>query len=552
MKLILDEFGGIIPRAPAHKLPNKGATVAHNVKLRNGFIEPWREPCLFSKFTPLRDLAVFHSFHLHGCCVHRWPEIVQAAEISPDWNRYYISGRESYLEAVETGCECDDTYFRLGVPAPTKAPMVTATESCGRDVDARAYVYTYVNKWGEESAPSPASAIVRVADGSTVSVANIQFPDDGYGIVAANVYRATSGFREAKGKEQEKVTEYLYVGTVTFPSTSLTDNVLMKNLGQPLETDHVRMPPEGLTNIVSIDNVVRLAATRKNRVYLSENFQTFNWPVKYELTLDSTIIHMVQNNGKLFVSTDTKPYVIDVTNCDDTKCTPVIDLDFPLPDISCDYQGSAIATPFGMFYSSPLGVVLISADAKWTLVTKKWFSREDWAKVAPETARFGFYEGFLFIVTDKVSFVLDIDGEPYGDIKGTELVTISDKPVAMETSTTGQLMLLSKNGDVYAWNASEKYRPFVWESADLSLSRGDTVLGDLWSPSSVKIRTQDVKFTLVSPTSGDVFERKVIWERPFRLPRVGRHTHWRIRLEGSSPVEFVTLGTAEFTVNDGA
>lgn len=563
MKLILDEFGGIIPRAPAHKLPNKGATVAHNVKLRNGFIEPWREPCIFYDPTLNRDLPVFRSFHVHGCCVHEWPEIVQAAEISPDWNRYYISGRETYLESVVTDCDCNEGYYRLGVPAPTTAPKATGTETCGDTVDARSYVYTYINEWNEESAPSPPSNIIRVADGATVTVTGIALPPYGYGIVGANIYRAVSGFRQATGKQQEPMTVFLYVDTITFPSTSYTDTVKMIALGQAIETEDVRVPPDGLSNLVAIDSSVRLAATKKNRVYLSENFQPHNWPVKYELTLDSNIVHMAQNNGKLFVSTDTKPYVIDVSNCDDTKCTPVTDLDFPLPDISCGYQNSAIATPFGLFYSSPLGVVLISGDAKWTIVTKKWFSRDDWAKVAPDTARFGFYEGFLFIVTDKVSFILDIDGEPYGDVKGTELTTISDSPVAMETTSTGQLMLMEKNGKVWAWDKSEKYRPFVWESADLSLKKQQTVLGNittqastllgcLWSPASVKIRTEDVKFTLVSPTSGDVYSRTVIWEKPFRLPRVGRHTHWRIRLEGSSPVEFVTLGTAEHTVNDGA
>lgn len=557
MRLILDEFGGIIPRAPAHKLPNKGATVAHDVKLRNGFIEPWRELCEFAEVNS-SDV----SFHLHGCCVTSWNELVQAAEVSPDWNRYFISGRQSYLEAVSLSCKCVPSYYRLGVPAPAKAPKATGTESCGETVDARSYVYTYINEWNEESAPSPASSIIRVEDGSTVQVTGIALPPDGYGIIGANLYRAVSGFRQADGKQQTPTTVFLYVDTITFPSTSYTDTVKMTGLGQALETENVRMPPDGLSNVVALDSSVRLAATRNNRVYLSENFQPYNWPVKYELTLDSNIVHMVQSNGRLFVSTDTKPYVIDVTNCDDTKCTPVVDLDYPLPDISCGHQNSAIGTPFGMFYSSPLGVVLISADGKWHLVTKNWFSRTDWAKVAPETARFGFYEGFLFIITDKVSFLLDIDGEPYGDIRGTELVTISDKPVAMETTTTGQLMMLI-DGKVWAWDSSEKYRSFIWESADLSLRKSQTilgsittqtsaVLGSLWSPASVKIRTQEVQFTLISPTSGDRYTRKVIWEKPFRLPRVGRHTHWRIRLEGNSPVEFVTLGTADTTVNDGA
>ena len=547
MKLTLDKFGGIVPRLAPHSLPVAAAEKAHNVKLRNGRIEPWRELCEFATASGTA------SFHLRGCCVTSWDTVVNAAEVSPDWGRFYISGRNSYLESVTLSCKCDPSYYCLGVPAPTNPPVATGTESCGRDTDARSYVYTYINQWYEESAPSPASDIIRVADGSTVSVTGIELPPDGYGIIGANLYRAVSGFRDVKGKQQAKVTEFLYVGTITFPSTSFNDNVLMANLGQALETEHTRMPPEGLQNVCSIESIVQLAATKKNRVYRSERFQPHNWPVKYELTLDSTIVHMVENNGRLFVSTDTTPYVIDATNCDDTKCTPVTSLDAPLPDISCGHQGSAISTPYGMVYSSPLGVVLVSGDAKWHLLTKNWFSRDDWAKVAPETARFGFYEGFLFIITDKISFILDIDGEPYGDLKGTELTTISDSPVAMETSSAGQLMLLI-DGKVWNWNGSDKFRKFLWESRELTLDGGgnNQPLASMWSPASVKIRSDDVRFTLISPVTGDAFTRKSLGERPFRVPRVGRHTHWFIRLEGKKPVDFVDIGTATFTVNSGA
>ena len=74
-------------------------------------------------------------------------------------------------------------------------------------MDARAYVYTYVNKWGEESAPSPPSNIIRVADGATVTVSGIPAPPFGYGITEVNIYRATTGFRPADGKVQTPLTE---------------------------------------------------------------------------------------------------------------------------------------------------------------------------------------------------------------------------------------------------------------------------------------------------------------------------------------------------------
>lgn len=547
MKMTLDTFHGIIPRYPEHDLPANGALRAHDVKLRNGRIEAWREPCDFADVGK-HDV----SFHTHGCCVTGWDAVVQAAEVAPDWGRFYISGRNSYLEAVATDCHCTPTYYRLGVPAPTAPLSISTTESCGRDTDARAYVYTYVNQWYEESAPSPVTDTVQVADGTNVLVSGIQLPPDGYGIIGANVYRSVTGFRQVQGKEQNKTTDFLFVKFVKFPSTSFTDNILMLGLGQAIETEKTRMPPDGLSNLISIDQTVQLAATKRNKVYRSERFQLYNWPVKYEITLDSNIIHMGQFGMKLFVTTDTVPYVIDVQDCDATHCTQVVPIETPLPDISCGYQNSALMTQFGLVYSSPLGVVLVDSKAGWKIITSKWFSRDDWAKVAPETARFGMYEGFLFIVTDQVSFLLDINGDPYGDVDGTELVTISDTPVAMEQTSAGALMML-ENGKVRQWNGSDEFRRYYWESRELSYNKGSDPLGNTWSPSSLKIRTDGgVDFTLVNSREEDAYERVVVSEHPVRLPRLGRHLWWRVRLEGTNAVDFVDLGTAYFTVNKGA
>lgn len=73
----------------------------------------------------------------------------------------------------------------------------------------------------------------------------------------------------------------------------------------------------------------------------------------------------------------------------------------------------------------------------------------------------------------------------------------------------------------------------------------------MWSPVSGKIRTKGTEFTLISPIQPEAYKRTVMDERPFRLPRVGRHMWYKVRLRGTTPVEFVDLGTAHFTVNKG-
>lgn len=558
MNVTLSNFGGIVPRMSEHELGRTNATIAHNVVLRNGRLEPWREPCPFADVS-----ATAHSFYIWGCCALAWEEIVQTAEFAPDWDRLYITGHEQDAQVVTKSCDCKYTYTKLGVPTPATPPVASGSENCSRESDARSYVYTYVNKWGEEGAPSPASNVLTVDDGTVVTVSGIAYPPDGYDIQYANIYRAATGFRDVDGKQQKPLTDYFFVGTGAFPSTSFTDSVLMAGLSMPLSTHKYRMPPAGLQNICRPEGVARLAGTLRNQVFLSENFQPHNWPVKYELTLEATIVHMKALDQKLYVTTDTRPYVIDVSNCDDTKCTPVTDLGVALPDISCGYASSAIITPHGFIYSSPLGIVLIDPSAKWNLLTRGFFSEREWAQVKPDTARFGYYEGFLFCVTDMVSFILNIDGDPYGDVRGGEMTTISDQPIDLKTSSTGKLFILER-GKISVWDTGDTYRAFEWVSRELvgkyanpeaksyqSQNRNQTPEGATWSPASVKIRSDDVEFTLITPFNNAAYVRKVIGERPFRLPRVGRHVWFKVKLRGTAPVEFVDLGTAHFTVNAG-
>lgn len=555
MRVTLTSFGGLIPRYSRHHLGPIQASVAHDVKLRNGRLEAWRELCDYAAVPPTR-----RSFALHGCCALSWDELVTMAEVSPDWGRVYISGRKLQLEAIVVDpCTCDMEYFYVGVPAPMSPPIASAGETCDRDTDSRAYVYTYINQWFEESAPSPPSNVVRVADGVSVSVSGIALPPDGYGIVGAKIYRASTGFREDNVKTQKPVTDFQFVGIHYFPSTTFVDTVKGIGLGEVLETEKVRMPPACLQQVVSLDGVVRLAGFYKNKVFLSENFQLHNWPVKYDLTLNHNIVHMGQQDRKLYITTDSIPYIVDASGCEDLKCTPVFTGDTPLPDIGCQYQSGAIMTPHGYVYSSPLGVILFSENTKWVILTARWLSEDDWRQVLPETARFAYWEGFLFIATDMVTLLLDINGDPYGDMDKAELSTLSDRPIDMKVSRTGQLFFM-QDGHISVWNTGDELRKFVWESRELtgdnhnpqeSIPTAAPAYGATWSPASAKIRSSDTTFTLSTPLQPVAYTRKVVTDDPFRLPRVGRHLWYKIKLEGTDPVEFAELGTSHFTVNAG-
>lgn len=554
MQATISSFGGIVPRQPDHALANYQAETAHNCRLRRGTLEAWREPCKAAD-----AVAKAKTPYVYGCCYLSFPQVLEACEIGPDWPELFVTGRSEYPERGLRSNGCCMEWFRLGVPAPLTPPSASGTESCGRDSSARAYLYTYVNRWGEESAPSPASDVITVQDGSTVTVTGIAIPPEGYGIAGANVYRAATGARDADGKVQKPASGWLFVGYVKLPKTSLSDSLADAGLGMPLDTEGDSPPPDGLRNICAVEGLARLAGTVENRVYLSANLQPYNWPRKYELTLDWDVVHMKCVDQRLYVTTGSVPYVIDVSNCDDSKCTPVMEAGTPLPDVSCGSSASAIATPFGLIYSSPLGVALLDHGARWTILTKKWFTPEQWRQLRPETARFAYWQTFLFIVTDAASFVLNIDGDSLNDMHGAELTTISDSPVSMCSAPTGELVLL-EDGELRLWDMGNARRKYLWRSRELtgpghnpSAQEPNTTpsIGSMWSPASLRIRTRQVHVKIEAPT-GTAYERTVSGEKPVRLPRMGRHMWWKAELEGTEPVEYLDLGTSHFTVHSGA
>ena len=534
---VITQFGGIAPRVADHLLPPNAAHIAHNVKLRNGKLESWRE-----RENLAYGVVDAVSLVVKGCCFLTWDACVSVADFLPDYGRMFITGRAAQPE-VFTLDNCQPSYLFLGVPPPAAAPTISAAETDGRDCSARSYIYTYVNVFGEESAPSPPSRQVTVKDGTGVSITNLLAPPAGYGITQIRLYRTATAFRDGSEKEQQPLTGYLLVNTLSGTVGSTVDNKLEKFLGAANNTREVRVPPKHLRQIRHVNETSVLTGVTNNEVHFSEPYQPYNWPAAYDMTLPYHIVNMVTVDQYVIISTDGYPFVIDGgPSCEPRQCRATSQVDIPLPDIGCGYPNSAIATPFGMVYSSKDGLVLVSPDAKFQIITANWFSTDDWVELRPETVRLGYWRGYLICVTDIVSFMLEVDGQTYNDFALGALTTISDKPVDMFLTDIGELMML-EDRFISQWNTGQYLRPYLWESRELDF-------GGESSPNTVKIRTTDTLFRITAPT-GSYYERKVINEKPVRLGRIGRHLNYRIQLSGTGTVDYVALGTMKTTVNAG-
>lgn len=161
-------FNGIAPKSQARLLDNGMAQVADNIYLISSSLEPWNKPLAFATNdiasgakTIFRMSDGANSYWLSwDSDVNCIPSLIAGDEAQ----RIYYTGdgepRISNLASAKGGGTgvMPAACFVLGVPAPLVAPTVTPSGGVGA-ATSRAYIETFVTPWGEEGAPSPASAV---------------------------------------------------------------------------------------------------------------------------------------------------------------------------------------------------------------------------------------------------------------------------------------------------------------------------------------------------------------------------------------------------------
>jgi hypothetical protein len=528
-------FAGIVPRVPEHMLGDGAAVIAHDVDLSHGTIKAWREP-LTVKQLPGTTLTL----EVYGCCYFGWDTCVSVARWLPDCPRLYITGHAAYPEVAAVNfSECTLDYARLGIPAPGTAPILSYIEPGDKTVESssRAYVYTFVNWLDEEGAPSYPSTDMVCNDGDQVIVSGFDVPAPEYRVEKVRVYRRVTGFRDGREKEQEPATEWLLVGETAVGSAAFIDTKKDRYLGTALSTREVREPPADLQQIVAISDTAILCGFAGNKLYFTKPRQPWNWPLELEVTLDDNIVHIAEVDGSVFVSTTGRPYMVaGDAGCDDRPCREVVKMDYPFEDIGCGYAHSAIGTPFGMVFAGKDGLVLVNRSEQPTIITNQFFAADDWRALAPDTVRLAYHDGYLICVTDRISFRLLLDHKTYqAEAQNALLTTISDEPVDMVLSDSGELLML-QDGYVKQWNAGVRLRPYHYVTAPLMTGY------QAWMPAAeVNLLSGETTFSLVAENR-TMFSRPVALNRPFRTARLNRNRKYYVDFTGTGEVSFYRVG----------
>ena len=529
MRIRIRQFSGEFPRLNPALLPDSGATDATNVRLVSGAIQP------------LYGMESVETLELTGHdiqAIHLWEvgesdywlrfqdavSVIRSPIADDTYRRIYWSGDTrvggsvlySYTPAVSSGggTEYPNNYYKLGIPKPTVKPTTTLVSGVvdGVSTEARAYVYTYVGKMGEESAPSPPSDILICPSGaSTVNVSALTVDvsaSTSREIVSLRIYRTAVG---SSGNA-----EYLFVDTIDIAYVlPYVDTKLTDTLSEALPSTTWTPPRDSMINLGLTAHGVAYGSLGKI-ICLSEPFIPYAWPRGYELTSDTDVVAIGHYDSYLIVGTQGRPIMItgiDPANMSQQEL-PIIE--------ACVSARSMVSMGAYAIYASPNGLVMATGGAA-RLVTEGIITNREWALMTPSSIHAYQHRGkYLFFWYNPDAGFIRINQHyvsGYRDVPNDALYLID--------SSKNLVKLDSASGSPLSYS---------WKSKSVSLDRPASmtaarVLADSYA-----------SLTLSVYANGSLHHTQAITSAlPVRMPRNGRARVWQVKVAGTDPIREIAI-----------
>lgn len=536
MKIELSEFGGMAPKIEPRRLNEKLATLSQNAGFESGALAPATIGTVPSiDFAPLntsvRSILRPANSNTRLAFTSDTTGEAFASLVAPSdkWGRiYYTTALGARFTVADNyavdGLRVNPVSYKLGVltplyPAIPATPSFTVEAGSTADISRVAYVYTYVDKYGHEGAPSPPSTIVELPYGLAftcrLGFTAESLPDTNIEGALKRIYRAS--FDGSNSRWQ-------FIADVPFATSSWEDNIALGDEGEELiSTDWV--PPPILEQMVPVASAF-VAGFTGNTLCYSEAHLPHAWPEGYRSPLKYQIIGLKPTQNGLLVATTGKPYWAFGT--DPASATPV-ELDANYPCLSArsmvDMGGYVVyATHDGLVAVAGQDVKIISAD---------FIDRFTWLRdFAPADIVAFAYEGRYVFSVGSVWWAFDpADGGGFstlgnlavspGALRQAYYDAKRDVTVLLNTSGVAH-DVVSKNGTSFVWKSK------VFELPPVSFSRA-------------RVLSTDYPVTLRVIADGATHAYIVLGEDPIPLRSGALARNWQIQIEGSGRVTAVAL-----------
>lgn len=536
MKLMQDVFWGLIPRLESNLLPDRNAAVAINAKLDTGALKPFRAGTTVN--TPIKSgikksiyrFAPVAGNDNSGFWFH-WTtdvDVIRSPARNDVSERTYYTGDgipkvTDNVLALTGGTAYPVNSYTMGVPQPIITPTVTVTGTAVAEAEeedrlASAYVFTYVNSFAEESAPSPESAIVSWLPGETRTLSDLgTAPAGNYNFISKRIYRKSA----AEGSFQ-----FFLVGEIAISTTSFIDNVEEDLLGDELITDGWFMPPADMHSLGMLDNGIAFGAS-KNLLYPSVIAQphAYNplWaqptthPIVATGSFGNTIVAITLKNPFIFQGYD--PASLAGTEIKNNQ--------------GCVSKRSVVSGPFGVIYASPDGLVLIGEGSMGNVITSQFLTRDQWQAYKPATLLGALYNGVYMGFYDagggdKGAFILDPQNPEAG------FVELSLFATAAYADPLSDHLYLCVNGSIVTFDTGTDLQ-YTWRSKRYIYNKPVNM-------TAVRVVADDYDdITLVTYANGVQHDSRAVTSRAvFRIPYANGY-EWQYELIGTSKVTSIEL-----------
>jgi hypothetical protein len=599
MKITVANFDGLRPKLAAHLLEESQAQVAVNCRVEKADLRSWANSetqqtitnaAYESLYQYLEGSNSYWLYSINDC------NFAESPIANDSFERLYLTGesepRAYANDLVSEPFDQTTDYYKFGAAVPTAAPAFVSGHTGGSSY--RAYVYTYVTRYGEETGPSPVLSTSTYNTGDVVLDTFTQ-PPAGYALrtkIDSNapkirVYRTNTS---VTGAEFQYVGEF-DIDAFNFSTGTFTDDVADADLGEVLPTEDYEGINASLSGLTGLSSGI-MAGFVGNTLHLSEPYLPHAWPSEYTYSFDYSIVAIGHFGTNIVVLTEGFPYIV-FGQSPDSMSKQRLPGFFP-----CTAKRGAVSTPFGVVYPSHEGMILLNHEGPRVL-TEDYLTPDEWEAYTPteihgnffNSKYFGFYNndaGFILDIQNNLFVTLqDYRKATYRSVAGGKFYTIYTEPSTNETNieewegddynymyftwkskkfllpqdtgfTCGQVIIdtdfYSGVEDAIIENQYlEGLNNTVWTSGDLQ----DTFNASTTDPdndvpfnvkefnasglvdfSSISISNQ-IKFILIIDNE-EVFEKNIMSDGLFRLPPI-RGRRVEMQLSGYIPVRRVTI-----------
>ncbi len=430
----------------------------------------------------------------------------------------------------------------LGLPAPTAALSVSTLAGGTGELTSSYYVYTYVNDWGWESAPSPVSTENNRPSDAQATLSGFALPPAGnYQINRMRIYRTATGSSGA--------TDFFFLREIAIGTQSTTDD--LRDLGEVCPTVAWAMPPENLTHLSALWNGM-LAGISGNRIRFCEPYVAYAWPENYDvIPPDSNPVALGVFGQQLVVLTNGRPLVVSGSSPDS--------LDQQLIDLpqACVAPRSVVSMGSGVAWASEDGLCWLGSGGA-RLLTAGVLTRADWQALKPASIMGAYYEGLYLGSFDDGSgrrgFLIDpasSTGIYFFDLAFSALYVdpIQDQLYGL-SGVYVQRFDGSQTPLTYRFRSKVFRAPQPINFSCLEVQADAypvTIKVDALDLPSATIQrlTQSLGSRVSAPTPTSLrYTVAVPGPEAQRLPAGFMAQHWQVELEGTAPVQSIALASS--------